>query len=141
MAKSMMVLNVGKTSVNVTWGCNEERGDVDCHFQVFATETTAVAKYSDHTASGDGWSISSKRFDLQSANRPMFNVANVVDNPHGISTDDTASPMGQISTVFDSTLEAAGVSVAELLEIVEEKVPVKDIKYFDEFRKYWTAYA
>lgn len=139
ISKSFKTLQIGDAvRLNVTWGCNEERGDVDCEFKVAAPGYVAV--YSDHSAEGEGWSISSKKFELQSPHRKMFTVAYTISNPCGDSSEADATPQGQISEVFDELLEPAGTSCGEIIGIIEKQVPVKDISYWPQVQEYWKRY-
>eukprot|EP00419_Tripos_fusus_P048861 CAMPEP_0172826760 /NCGR_PEP_ID=MMETSP1075-20121228/19642_1 /TAXON_ID=2916 /ORGANISM="Ceratium fusus, Strain PA161109" /LENGTH=233 /DNA_ID=CAMNT_0013668461 /DNA_START=16 /DNA_END=714 /DNA_ORIENTATION=- len=135
-SKSFMTLEVNNAiRLNVTWGCNEERGDKDCQFKV--TAPGYLALYSDHAAGGDGWSITSKKFELQSPHRKQFTVAHTIDNPCGDSSGAEAAPQGQISEVFNELLEPTGTTIGDVIEVIEKKIPVKDIKYWPQVQEYW----
>merc|ERR1711908_224154 len=86
---------------------------------------------------GEGWSISSKKFDLESPHRKMFTVGYTISNPCGDSSEAEATPEGQLSEVFNELLEPAGTTCGDVIGIIEKQVPVKDISYFVlvEFRR------
>jgi len=139
ISKSFMTLEIaGAIRLNVTWGCNEERGDVDCEFKVAAPGYAAV--YSDHAGEGEGWSISSKKFDLESPHRKMFTVAYTISNPCGDSSEAEATPDGQVSEVFDELLGPTGATCGDVIGIIEKQVPVEDISYWPQVKEYWKRY-
>uniref|UniRef100_A0A7S2AF37 Uncharacterized protein n=1 Tax=Alexandrium andersonii TaxID=327968 RepID=A0A7S2AF37_9DINO len=139
LSKSFVTLSIGGQALNVTWSCREEHGDTDCIFQV--TTKNSTARFSDHAASGEGWSITSQKFELQSPTRPMHTVAYTIDNPHGIDQKNEAPAYHQVTTVFSPSLEGLGVTPTELIDIVEANVPAADVRYWPAFKKYWNRYV
>lgn len=136
---NFVLMRIAEQSVNASWGRTSEHGDVDSWFQI-ASEG-AVARYSHRIASGEGWEVQSMRFEVKPVGKNMGLVAYIVDNPHGIPTNDQAIPKGQVSNAFGPVF-GGSVSAEDLVEAVASKVGSKDsIEHWDGFLGFWKKYA